>query len=77
MAFVIALVTGYTFHGEVNILAYPCGIYQTTLVIFFRPDRGRRSRSPFALAAYLRRHYQRFHFAGAGVTLVTTAFAGL
>ena len=40
---------------------------QITLVIFFRPDRGRGTRSPFGLAADFRWLDQRLHFVVVGM----------
>jgi hypothetical protein len=74
LAFVITLMAKNAFQGEVKILTDRLRIYHITLVIFFRPNRGRRSGSPFTLTLNDRRFYQSFHFAAAGMTFITTAF---
>ena len=50
---------------------------QITLVIFFRPDRGRGTRSPFGLAADFRWLDQRLHFVVVGMAADASASIGL
>jgi len=69
----VPLMTGNAFHGEMEILADHFLVYQITLVIFFRPDRGRGSRSPLGLLAYFRGLDQRLHLSGIRMTLSATS----
>jgi hypothetical protein len=54
-ALLIALMTGDAVHRKMKLIADHFLVDQITLVIFFRPDRGRSARSPLGLAAYFRR----------------------
>lgn len=76
--FIIAFVTGNAFQGRVKIFAECLRVDHIPFIIFFRPNWGRSSRSPLALAFNLRRFYQSFHVAVTGMAFVTTAtFASL
>ena len=72
----VTLMTGNAFHGEMEILADHFLVYQITLVIFFRPDRGRSASSPLGLAAYFGRLDERFHFIRIGVAGNTASSVG-
>ena len=73
----VALMTGNAIHRKMKILANEIFIDQITLVIFFRPDRGRSASSPLGLAADFRRLDQRLHLLVVSVTLYASSSVGL
>jgi len=50
----IALVAGTASLGQMGVLGQETGVYDIALVIVFRPDRRRRTRSPFSFATDFR-----------------------
>ncbi len=76
-ALLVALMTGNAVHRKMELPADHSFINKITLVIFFRPDRGRSACSPLGLAAYLGRLDQRLHLAVAGMTTDASSPIGL